>query len=119
MSKSISRRNFSQKRVDNRNARFDNDPYNIIKKPIITEKTMLDLENKVYYFEVSKESNKTTIKQAVEKLFGVEVKDVKIINQKPRPRRVGRYSGYKKGFKKARVSLTLQSNDIEAINFGE
>lgn len=38
MSKSISRRSFSQKRVDNRNARFDNDPYNIIKKPIITEK---------------------------------------------------------------------------------
>ena len=95
------------------------DIYSVIKRPIITEKTMLELEDRVYYFEVSKEADKTIVKKAVEKLFDVKVDTVNIVNQKPRPRRVGRYSGYKKGFKKARVKLTDDSNDIEAINFDE
>ncbi len=95
------------------------DIYSVIKRPIITEKTMLELEDRVYYFEVSKEADKTIIKKAVEKLFDVKVDTVNIVNQKPRPRRVGRYSGYKKGFKKARIKLTDDSNDIEAINFDE
>lgn len=95
------------------------DIYSVIKRPIITEKTMLELEDRVYYFEVSKEADKTIIKKAVEKLFNVKVDTVNIVNQKPRPRRVGRYSGYKKGFKKARIKLTADSNDIEAINFDE
>ena len=95
------------------------DIYSVIKRPIITEKTMLELEDRVYYFEVSKEADKTIVKKAVEKLFDVKVDTVNIVNQKPRPRRVGRYSGYKKGFKKARIKLTDDSNDIEAINFDE
>ena len=95
------------------------DIYSVIKRPIITEKTMLELEDRVYYFEVSKEADKTIIKKAVEKLFDVKVDTVNIVNQKPRPRRVGRYSGHKKGFKKARIKLTADSNDIEAINFDE
>ena len=95
------------------------DIYSVIKRPIITEKTMLELEDRVYYFEVSKEADKTIIKKAVEKLFDVKVDTVNIVNQKHRPRRVGRYSGYKKGFKKARIKLTDDSNDIEAINFDE
>ena len=95
------------------------DIYSVIKRPIITEKTMLELEDRVYYFEVSKEADKTIIKKAVEKLFDVKVDTVNIVNQKPRPRRVGRYSGYKKGFKKAHIKLTDDSNDIEAINFDE
>ena len=95
------------------------DIYSVIKRPIITEKTMLELEDRVYYFEVSKEADKTIIKKAVEKLFDVKVDTVNIVNQKPRPRRVGRYSGYKKGFKKVRIKLTDDSNDIEAINFDE
>ena len=95
------------------------DIYSVIKRPIITEKTMLELEDRVYYFEVSKEADKTIIKKAVEKLFDVKVDTVNIVNQKPRPRRVGRYSGYKKAFKKARIKLTDDSNDIEAINFDE
>ncbi len=93
------------------------DIYSVIKRPIITEKSMLELEDRVYYFEVSKEASKDIIKKAVEKLFDVEVDSINIINQKPRPRRVGRYSGYKKGYKKARVKLSASSNDIEAINF--
>lgn len=95
------------------------DIYSVIKKPLITEKTMLELENRIYYFEVSKEADKTIIKKAVEQLFDVQVESVNIVNQKPRPRRVGRYSGYKKAFKKARVKLTKDSKDIEAIKFDQ
>ena len=89
--------------------------YEIIKRPIITEKTMQDLENKVYYFEVSKGANKTHIKLAIEELFNVQVEKVNVINTKPRPRRVGRYQGYKKPIRKARVKLTKESDDITAI----
>ena len=48
--------------------------YEIIKRPIITEKSMLVIENKVYTFEVAKGANKTHIKLAIEELFDVEVK---------------------------------------------
>lgn len=95
------------------------DIYSVIKRPLITEKTMLELENKVYYFEVSKEADKTIVKKAIEKIFDVNVESVNIVNQKPRPRRVGRYNGYKNGFKKARVKLTQDSKDIEAIKFDQ
>ena len=86
--------------------------YEILKRPIITEKSMSVLEDKVYTFEVDKGANKTHIKLAVEELFDVKVERVNIINAKPRPRRVGKYAGYKSSFKKAIVKLTKDSKEI-------
>ena len=86
--------------------------YEILKRPIITEKSMSNIDAKVYTFEVEKTANKTHIKLAIEELFDVKVEKVNIINAKPRPRRVGKYAGYKSGFKKAIVYLTKESNEI-------
>ena len=86
--------------------------YEILKRPIITEKSMSVLEDKVYTFEVDKTANKTHIKLAIEELFDVKVERVNIINAKPRPRRVGKYAGYKSAFKKAIVKLTKDSKEI-------
>lgn len=64
--------------------------YNIIKKPIITEKTeMLRREKNTYTFEVDPKANKIEIKKAVEKVFGVKVGEVNTINVKPTTKRYG------------------------------
>jgi len=89
--------------------------YEIIKRPIITEKSMLGIDSKVYTFEVDRGANKVHIKLAIEELFDVKVEKVNIINAKPRPRRVGRYSGYKNAFKKAIVTLSEDSNEISSF----
>ncbi len=89
--------------------------YEIIKRPIITEKSMAGIENKVYTFEVAKDANKTHIKLAIEDLFGVEVAKVNVVNAKPRPRRVGRHAGYKSAFKKAVVTLKADSKEITSF----
>ncbi len=90
--------------------------YEIIIRPIITEKSMGGVENKAYTFEVAKKANKTHVKLAIEEIYGVEVEKVAIINVKPRPRRVGRYAGYKRTFKKAIVTLKKDSKEIEVFN---
>lgn len=90
--------------------------YEIIKRPIITEKAMGAVEKKSYTFEVDKRSNKVQVKKAIEEIYDVKVEKVNIINVKPRPRRVGRYSGYKRGFKKAIVTLTKESQDITTFS---
>ncbi len=78
----------------------------IIKRPLITEKTMqlVEQENK-YTFEVDKRANKIQIKNAVQELFDVNVKNVNVINQKPKKKRVGRYEGFKSAVAKAIVQL--------------
>ncbi|MFV0246477.1 MAG: 50S ribosomal protein L23 [Mycoplasmatales bacterium] len=91
--------------------------YDIIIRPIITEKSMIGVEKKVYTFEVDKTANKTHVKQAIEELYeGVKVEKVNIVNQKPRPRRMGRFSGYKRTFKKAIVTLTKDSKEIKTFD---
>lgn len=77
----------------------------IIKAPIITEKTASLNENGVYTFSVDPKSNKTQIKQAIEKIFDVKVESVNTINVKPRKKRVGRYTGLTNRKKKAIVKL--------------
>lgn len=78
----------------------------IIKAPIITEKTgMLAQQEGKYVFKVDVKANKTEIKQAVEKLFNVKVESVRTINQKPKKKRVGRYTGLTNRTKKAIVKL--------------
>ena len=89
--------------------------YEVILRPIITEKSMLGIENKTYTFEVAKGTNKTHIKLAIEELYGVNVEAVRVINAKPRPRRVGRHSGYKSGFRKAIIKLKADSKEIASF----
>lgn len=89
------------------------DPRDIIKRPIITENTMNLTAQKKYTFEVDVNANKTEVKDAVEKIFGVKVKKVNIMNYKGKFKRVGRYSGYTNRRRKAIVTLTPDSKDIE------
>lgn len=89
--------------------------YEIIKRPIITEKSAAETENKTYTFEVSKKANKTHIKAAIEELYGVEVAGVRTINTKRKPKTVGKYKGYRSGFKKAIVKLTKDSKAIDSF----
>ncbi|MEI3530555.1 MAG: 50S ribosomal protein L23 [Bacilli bacterium] len=78
----------------------------IIKAPIITEKSADLVQNKnTVTFSVDVKANKTQIKQAIEKIFNVQVESVNTINVKPRKKRVGRYVGKTNKVKKAIVKL--------------
>jgi large subunit ribosomal protein L23 len=80
--------------------------YDIIKRPIITEKSMQLVEKKVQYtFEVDKKANKVEIKNAVEKAFNVEVTSVNTINVRPKAKKVGKHAGFTPAMKKAIVTL--------------
>ena len=77
----------------------------IIKAPVITEKSQIEKENGKYTFKVDPKANKTEIKLAIEKIFNVKVVDIKTINDKPKKKRVGRYTGLTNRSKKAVVTL--------------
>jgi len=86
--------------------KFLNDPYQIIIRPIITEKSMrLKEEENKYTFEVHPKATKKDIKDAIEKLFNVKVEKVNTINVKGKRKRIGRYWSKKKDWKKAIVKL--------------
>ena len=85
----------------------------VIKRPVITEKSMLAMDEKKYTFDVDTRANKTLVKQAVEAAFDVKVKDVNVINVRPKFKRVGKYAGYTKKRRKAIVTLTEDSKAIE------
>ena len=85
----------------------------IILKPVITEKSMDELQNGKYTFKVAKDANKVEIKKAVEQLFGVEVAKVNTMNCLGRTKRVGRYVGKTSDWKKAIITLTEDSKAIE------
>ena len=82
----------------------------IIIAPVITEKSMANRQNNVYTFKVAKDATKTDIKKAVEEAFKVSVKSVNTLNTKSKRRRVGRYSGRTKTYKKAIVTLNEGSS---------
>lgn len=77
----------------------------IIIAPVITEKSMANRQNNVYTFKVVKDATKDDIKKAIEEAFKVSVKSVNTLNTKSKRRRVGRYSGRTKTYKKAIVTL--------------
>ena len=77
----------------------------IIIAPVITEKSMLERNNGVYTFKVVKTASKDEIKKAVEDAFKVEVVKVNTLNTKSKRRRVGKYPGRTKTYKKAIVTL--------------
>lgn len=83
----------------------------IIKAPIITEKSSDLAQNKnTFVFSVDVNANKTQIKQAIEKTFNVKVESVNTINVKPKKKRVGRYVGKTNRMKKAIVKLSEGSS---------
>ena len=89
------------------------DARDIIKRPVITEATMLITDDKKYTFEVDVRANKTQVKQAVQEIFGVKVKNVNIMNVRGKLKRMGKYAGYTKKRRKAIVTLTADSKDIQ------
>lgn len=88
--------------------------YDVILKPVITEKSMNAMAERKYTFLVHPEANKTMIKNAVEKMFdGTKVKRVNTMNQQGKKKRRGMVYGKTAKTKKAIVQLTEDSADIE------
>ncbi len=91
--------------------------YDVILKPVVTEKSMGMMANKEYTFLVHPEANKSMIKEAVEKMFeGTKVERVNTMNRAGKPKRRGMTSGYTAKTKKAIVKLTEDSKDIEIFS---
>lgn len=89
------------------------DSRDVIKRPVITERSTELMVDKKYTFEVDRRANKSEIKRAVEEIFGVKVLGVNTMNYKGKPKRMGRYVGYTKARKKAIVTLTPDSKELE------
>lgn len=87
--------------------------YDIILKPVITEKTMNQMADRQYTFMVHPDANKSMVKKAVEEIFGVTVEDVKTLNYEGKEKRVGVHIGKRADHKKAIVKLTANSKTIE------
>ena len=85
----------------------------ILIRPLLSEKSYAEIANKKYVFVVAKDTNKTEIKLAVEKLFGVEVEYVNTVNCRGKLKRMGRNEGYTPAYKKAIVQLKADSKSIE------
>jgi len=88
-------------------------PYDVIIKPVISEQSMEDAQAKKYTFKVAVDANKTEVKMAVEEIFGVEVAKVNIMNVVGKKKRMGRFVGMTAATKKAIVTLTDNSKEIE------
>ncbi|MCI5042532.1 MULTISPECIES: 50S ribosomal protein L23 [Donghicola] len=86
--------------------------YDVIRKPVITEKTTMASENNAVVFEVAIDSNKPQIKEAVEALFGVKVKAVNTTIAKGKTKRFRGIAGRRKDVKKAYVTLE-EGNTID------
>lgn len=77
----------------------------IIKYPILTEKSYQQMQDNVYTFAVDRKATKFDIKRAVEFIFQVKVESVNTFNVPRKPKRVGKYSGFVAGYKKAIIKL--------------
>lgn len=93
-----------------------NNPYYIIKAPVITEESTIQTHTRnQYVFRVDPKANKSQIRDAIEKMFpGVKVTSVNTINYEGKVRRQGKYVGRRSNWKKAYVSLR-QGDTIELI----
>ena len=88
--------------------------YDIIKRPVITERSMMGLAENKYTFEVARDAGKIEIKKAVEEIFGVKVAKVNTIRMQGKVKRTGAYpAGKRADYKKAIVTLTADSKTIE------
>jgi len=89
------------------------DPRDVILKPVISEKSYGLLEEHKYTFLVAPHANKTEIKIAVEKVFGVKVVSVNTINRQGKRKRTRSGYGKRKDTKRAIVTLSAESKPIE------
>ena len=88
--------------------------YDIVKRPVITERSMESIADKKYVFEVDINANKTEIKAAIEGIFGVKVAKINTIRMLGKVKRTGAYpAGRRAAYKKAIVTLTADSKTIE------
>ena len=87
--------------------------YDVILKPIISEQSMDMAQAKKYSFKVAPKANRTDVKHAVEEIFGVQVKKVNIVNCDGKLKRMGRTQGFTPSYKKAIVTLSEGSKEIE------
>ena len=81
----------------------------ILKKPILTDKTTKLLENNQYCFAVDPSSNKNTIKLAIENIFKVKILKINSLNCPRKKKKIGRSEGYKTRYKKVIVKLSKDS----------
>ncbi|EJA1941890.1 50S ribosomal protein L23 [Staphylococcus pseudintermedius] len=86
----------------------------ILKRPVITEKSSAAMAEDKYTFDVDVRANKTEVKKAVEEIFEVKVANVNIINYKPKKKRMGRYQGYTN--KRRKAIVTLKEGQIDLFN---
>ncbi|HEU4965559.1 MAG TPA: 50S ribosomal protein L23 [Bacilli bacterium] len=91
-------------------------PRDIIKRPVITERSTDLMEENKFAFEVDLRANKTEIKAAIEEIFGVKVAKVNTLRVPSKQKRMGRYVGRTSEWKKAVVTLT---SDSKPLNFFE
>jgi len=89
--------------------------YDIIRRPLRTEKAFENIEGKKYVFVVDNRANKTQIKAAVEEIFNVKVESVNTINVRGKLKRQGRTEGFTSKFKKAVIQLTEKSPPIKEM----
>jgi large subunit ribosomal protein L23 len=86
----------------------------VLESPHITEKATELTKHNQYVFRVLPRANKVEVKKDVENLYGVDVVDVKIINVPRKRRRLGRFLGWRKGYKKAIVKIK-EGQKIEVL----
>ena len=91
-------------------------PYDVIIKPVISEQSMDIAPDKKYTFKVAPDANKTEVKKAIEEIFDVEVAKVNIMNVSGKRKRLGRTFGTTSSYKKAIVTLTPDSKEIEIFS---
>ncbi|MCA9765856.1 MAG: 50S ribosomal protein L23 [Carnobacterium sp.] len=89
------------------------DAQDVIKRPVITEASMEAQEDKKFTFEVDVRASKTEVKKAIEEIFDVKVRKVNIMNVRGKLKRQGKFAGYTKKRRKAIVSLTADSKEIQ------
>lgn len=77
----------------------------LIRRPLVTEKATVLLEDNKYTFEVVSQATKPQIKAAIEELFDVEVVSVNTYNPPQKQRRIGRFTGHRPQYKRAVVTL--------------
>lgn len=83
----------------------ERDLIDLVRKPVITEKAIVLLEQNKYVFDVAKKATKPDIKKAIETLFEVKVTKINVQNLPPKKRRMGKYMGNKPQYKRAIVTL--------------
>jgi large subunit ribosomal protein L23 len=88
-------------------------PYDVIIKPVISEKSMSGAERGKYTFHVAKDAGKTEIKHALEEIFEIDIAKVNVMNYRGKLKKMGKNIGRRASFKKAIVTLAEGSKEIE------